>query len=71
MSKRLLIASGVIVIGAAVAGFIGQRDEVAKTDRLIETLIQSESRPVIKTIKSEKVCASPYMVKLAGTTPIR
>jgi hypothetical protein len=50
MHKWPLIASGIIVIAAVIAVFIGQARESAKADELVETLIQSASRPVTGTV---------------------
>ena len=59
MGKRLLIASGAIVIGAAVAVLIGQAYEKAKTDQLVETLIQSAFRPVSGTVDFDSFSGLP------------
>lgn len=46
----LLIASGAIVIVAAAVVLIGQARENAKVDRMVDSLIQSASRPVNGTV---------------------
>jgi hypothetical protein len=47
MSKWIVIASGFILLGSAVAVLIGQSRETTKADRLITTLLQSKSRQVV------------------------
>jgi hypothetical protein len=44
MGKWLLVASGVIVVGAAVAVLIGQTRETYKSERMAATLLQNASR---------------------------
>jgi hypothetical protein len=50
MGKWLLVASGVIVVGAAVAVLIGQARETSKAEQMAATLLQSASRPVRGTV---------------------
>ncbi len=47
MSKWIVIACGFILFGTAVAVIIGQSRETTKADRLITTLLQSESLQVV------------------------
>ena len=50
MGKWLLVASGVIVVGAAVAVLIGQARETSKAERMAATLLQGASRPGSETV---------------------
>ena len=59
MGKWLLIASGVIFIAAVIAVFIGQARESAKANELVETLIQSASRPVTGTVDFDSFSELP------------
>jgi hypothetical protein len=52
MGKRVLIASAIIVVSAVIAVFIGQARESSKADMLVQTLVQSLSRPVTGTVDS-------------------
>lgn len=47
MSKWVLVASGVILVGTIASLLIGQRHEGAKADRLVEALLRSESRQAV------------------------
>lgn len=62
MGKWLLIASGVIVIAAIIAVFIGQARESAKANKLVEKLIQSASRPVTGTVDFDSFAELPSPV---------
>ena len=59
MGEWLLIASGVIFIAAVIAVFIGQARESAKANELVETLIQSASRPVTGTVDFDSFSELP------------
>lgn len=59
MGKWLLIASGVIILAAVIAVLIGQTRESTKADRLVETLIQSVSRPVSGTVDFDSFSGLP------------
>ena len=59
MGKWLLIASGVIVIVAVIAVFIGQARESAKADELAETLKQSASRAVTGSVDFDSFIELP------------
>jgi hypothetical protein len=59
MDRWLLVASGVIVVGAAVAGSIGQARETAKAEQLVAALIQSASRPVGGTVDFDSFSELP------------
>ncbi len=59
MVKWLLFASGIIVIGAAISAIIGQAHERAKANELIETLIQSASRPVTGSVDFDSFSELP------------
>jgi len=50
MGKWLLVASGVIVLGAAVAVLIGQARETFKAERMAATLLQGASHPGSDTV---------------------
>lgn len=50
MGKWLLVASGVIVVGAAVAVLIGQARETSKAERMAATLLQGASHPGSETV---------------------
>lgn len=62
MVNWLLITSGIIVIGAAIAVFIGQASENSKVDRLVETLAQNASRPVTGTADFDSFSELPLPV---------
>jgi hypothetical protein len=62
VGKRLLIASGVIVIVVAAVVLIGQARENAKVDRLVDTLVQSAPRPVTGTVDSDSFSDLPAPV---------
>jgi hypothetical protein len=62
MGKWFLIASSVIVIAAVIAVFIGQARESVKADELVETLMQSASRPVTDTVDFDSFSALPLPV---------
>jgi hypothetical protein len=62
MGKWLLIASGVIVIAAVIAVFIGQARESAKANELVENLIQSASRPITGTVDFDTFSELPSPV---------
>lgn len=59
MGKWLLVASGVIVVGAAVAVLIGQARETSKVEQIVVTLIQSTSRPVSGTVDFDSFSELP------------
>jgi hypothetical protein len=50
MGQWLLVASGVIVVGTAVAVLIGQARETSKAEQMTATLLQSASQPVSGTV---------------------
>ncbi len=62
MGKWILIASGVIVIGFAIAVFIGRAREHFKAERFEETLIQSASRPVTSIVSFNALSDLPSPV---------
>jgi Family of unknown function (DUF6920) len=59
MGRWLLVASGVIVVGAAVAVLIGQARETSKAEQMVATLIQSEPRPVSGTVDFDSFSELP------------
>ena len=62
MGKRLLVASGAIVIVAAALVLIGQARESAKVDRQVEMLIQSASRPIADSVDFDSFSELPSPV---------
>ena len=50
MGKWLLVASGVIVVGAAVAVLIGHAREASRIERMATTLLQGASHPGSETV---------------------
>ena len=59
MGKWLLVASGVIVGGAAVAVLLGQARETSRAEQMVATLLQSASRPVRGTVDFDAFSALP------------
>lgn len=51
MGKWLLVASGVIAVGAVVAILVGQARETSKAELMAATLLQSASHPVRGTVE--------------------
>jgi Family of unknown function (DUF6920) len=59
MGRWLLVASGVIVVGAAVAVLIGQARETSKAEQMVATLIQSASWPASGTVDFDSFSELP------------
>ena len=59
MTKWILIASVLIFLGAVVAILIGHSRESTKTDRLIESLLQSTSGSVLGPVESSYFAKLP------------
>lgn len=59
VARRVLIAGAVIVVSAVVAVFIGQAREGAKAEVLVETLVQSRSRPDAGAVDFDPLSALP------------
>jgi hypothetical protein len=59
MGKWVLSTSGVVVISAVIAVFIGQSRESAKADALVETLVQSLSRSITGTVDFDSFSGLP------------
>jgi hypothetical protein len=62
MGKWVLIASGVVVLSAVIAVFIGQSRENAKADALVQSLVQSLSRPATGTVDFDSFSRLPRPV---------
>lgn len=64
MGKWLLVASGVIAVGAVVAVLIGQARETSKAELMAATLLQSASHPVSGTVEFASFSELPLPVAL-------
>jgi hypothetical protein len=62
MGKWLLVASGVIVVAAAVAVLIGQTRETSKPEQMVATPIQSASWPASGTVDFDSFSELPSPV---------
>lgn len=59
MGTWFLVASGIIIVGAAVAVLIGQARETSKAEQMVAALSQSASRPVSDTVDFASLAELP------------
>ena len=59
VGKWILIASGIVIMTAVIAVFVGQSRENSRADALVETLVQSLFRPATGTVDFESLATLP------------